>query len=161
MKLSLLATWFKCTSSIATYLGCMATYYCFLYAASGKDSGYYDRCIINIELCSPFLHFLHDPRCYTLPLHPMKTLLTLQHHNLGQHASQMSFDHLYLTSVLPWVAMGCYGISCNELVITQRRALYTRYWHCMTSELEGLMALELWRHTVPISGIWRLAPCNN
>ena len=113
--------------------------------------------IIDFEIYSPFLDSLHDPRCYALPSHPLRSLVTPHHQDLRTtHKPNVSWPTPFDITV----TMGCYGFSCNKLVITRRQAQYTRYWHCMMSELSDIMALELWRHTVPIIGVWRMLLCN-
>ena len=59
--ISLLATWFKYTSWIATYLACMAT--CFLYTASGENLGCHDRCINFTALSLTFFMTLGTIHC--------------------------------------------------------------------------------------------------
>ena len=95
------------------------------------------------QLYSPFFDSLDDLRCLYTSFTSYKNASNSTTPKPSDNTQARCLDQLHLTSLLPWVGIRYYGLSYNKLLITWRRVPYTRYWHCMMSELSSLSALEL------------------
>ena len=62
------------------------------------------------QLYSLFLDSLHDPRCLYTAFTSYKNASNSTTPIPSDNTRAQRLDQLHLTSLLPWVAMGCYGL---------------------------------------------------